>query len=170
MSESASPEKTEQRAEVQLYAGERPDGQPVLETVEVWMMEEENCYELVHSPLFVRNLAAGDVFRREKGGTGRFEVLKRSGKLAVRVISKASIDALAEELTPRVEKLDGSLDIRAERALSYSLHVNIGFSAIESLFDEAMSRYPDTVWYYGNIYDPRDGVTPLNWWDEFIQI
>lgn len=170
MSESASPGKTEQRGEVELYAGERPDGQPVLETVQVWMMEEEHCHELIHSPLFARNVAAGDVVRLEKGRTGRFEVLKRSGKLALRVISKASIEALAEELTPRVEKLDGSLDIRTERALSYSLHVNIGFSAIEALFDEVMSRYPDTVWYYGNIYDPRDGVTPLNWWDEFIQI
>lgn len=168
MPESASPEKTEQRAEIQLYAGERPDGQSVLETVQVWVMEEDDCYELVHSPLFVRNLAAGDVFRMDKDRGAHFSVLKRSGKLAVRVFSKASIEALAEELTPKVEKLDGSLDITTERALAYSLHVNIGFSAIEALFDDVMSRYPDTVWYFGNIYDPRDGVTPLNWWDEFI--
>lgn len=75
-----------------------------------------------------------------------------------------------EELKPKVEKLGGSLDIATERALAFSIHVNIGFSAIEALFDEVMGRYPDTVWFYGNIYDPRDGVTPLDWWGEFIQI
>ena len=170
MSESASPEKTEQRAELQLYAGENTQGQPVHETVQAWVMEEDNCYELIHSPLFVRNLAAGDVFRMEKGRTGRFTVLKRSGKLAIRIISKASIEALMEELKPKVEKLEGSLDISTERALAFSIHVNIGFSTIEALFDEVMGRYPDTVWFYGNIYDPRDGVTPLDWWDEFIQV
>ena len=52
--------------------------------------------------------------------------------------------------------------------VSYSIHVNLGFAAIESLFDSAMATYPDSVWYYGNVYDPSDGVPPLNWWDSFI--
>jgi hypothetical protein len=23
---------------------------------------------------------------------------------------------------------------------------------------------PNCEWYYGNVYDLKDGVTPLNWW------
>jgi hypothetical protein len=26
------------------------------------------------------------------------------------------------------------------------------------------SKYPGCQWIYGNVYDPADGVTPLNWW------
>ncbi len=75
---------------------------------------------------------------------------------------------MEEYLTPEVEKLGGSLDCKTERALAYSLHVNIGFAEIERLLDGAMARFKDSVWYYGNIYDRQDGVTPLHWWDEFL--
>jgi hypothetical protein len=27
--------------------------------------------------------------------------------------------------------------------------------------------YPNTIWYYGNVYDPEDGETPLEWWLDF---
>lgn len=161
-----------QRAMLQLLAGVDSQGAPVMERVEAYAMEEKGCYEALRSPLFIRNLAAGDIFRIEASSQGdsqgQFSIVQRSGKLAVRVFCKTSIEELEQLLTPEVEKLSGSLDLKTERALVYSLHVNIGFSAIEQLFDGMMSRYPETAWYYGNIYDPRDGVTPLNWWDEFI--
>ncbi len=80
----------------------------------------------------------------------------------------AFYEILENNLTPQVEMQDGSLDIKTDRALSYSIHVNLGFAAIEEIFDNAMTAYPDSVWYYGNVYDPTDGVTPLNWWDSFI--
>src|SRR5690606_21604900 len=97
-----------------------------------------------------------------------FRVLRRSGQLAIRVFRKSAIDDLERELTPEVEKLGGRLELASERALVYTLHVNIGFSAAESLFDGFMGRFAGTVWYYGNGYDPKDGVTPLNWWIEFL--
>ena len=153
---------------LQLLAGEDASGQAVMEQLEAFAMEEKGCFELIRSPLFVRNLAAGDVFRLQEGSKGRFTIVRRSGKLAIRVFSREDVEGLALNLSPEVEKLDGSLDLQTPRALVYSLHVNIGFSAIEQLFDSFMTRYPDTVWYYGNIYDPQDGVTPLNWWDDFI--
>lgn len=170
--ENASGNTRPERAELQLLAGVDGQGAPIMERVEAYVMEEKGCYEALRSPLFIRNLAAGDIFRVAAGGqgdqAGEFSIVQRSGKLAIRLFCKSAIDALEQQLTPEVEKLDGSLDLKTERALVYSLHVNIGFSAIEQLFDGMMSRYPETAWYYGNIYDPRDGVTPLNWWDEFI--
>jgi hypothetical protein len=153
---------------VQLLAGTDSQGMPVLEKLKAKRLEKEGTYELLHSPLFVRDLAAGDVYSCEDDNPASYTVIKRSGKLAVRVFSKENPAALDAALTPEVEKLDGSLDLKADRALVYSVHVNIGFGEIERLFDNAIADNLGSVWYYGNIYDREDGVTPLNWWDEFI--
>ncbi|MDG2176645.1 MAG: DUF4265 domain-containing protein [Gammaproteobacteria bacterium] len=153
---------------VQLLAGTDSQGMPVLEKLEVKRHEQEGTYELLHSPLFVRDLAAGDVFNCEDDNPASYTVIKRSGKLAVRVFCKDNPEELEAKLTPEVEKLDGSLDLKTDRALVYSVHVNIGFGEIERLFDNAIADTQGPIWYYGNIYDRDDGVTPLNWWDEFI--
>ena len=152
---------------IQLVAGTDNHGMPVLEKLPVKILELGN-FELQQSPLFVRDLAAGDVFACESDNPADYTVLRRSGNLAIRVFRKEKIEELELSLTPDVEKLDGSLDLQTDRALVYSLHVNIGFADIERLFDEAMARFPESVWYYGNIYDREDGDTPLHWWDEFL--
>ena len=74
---------------------------------------------------------------------------------------------MSEVLTPTIEKLGGSLDLQTDRALVYSIHFSIGFSTIEKLLDTVSAEYPDTFWYYGNVYDPDDGTTPMLWWEEF---
>jgi hypothetical protein len=58
-------------------------------------------------------------------------------------------------VTSAIEKLGGSLDLQAERALVYSVHVSLGFTAIESLLNRASEKFSDTVWYYGNVYTPK---------------
>ena len=35
------------------------------------------------------------------------------------------------------------------------------------MLDETCKDYTEVVWYYGNIYDPEDGITPLEWWLDF---
>lgn len=153
---------------IQLVAGSDNQGMPVLEKLEVKPAVEAGTFELLRSPLFVRDLAAGDIFTCNEDNPADYRVLRRSGNLAIRLFRKDNIDEVDQALTPEVEKLDGCLDLATERALVYSLHVNIGFGHIEKLFDGMMARYPDSVWYYGNIYDRQDGVTPQHWWDEFI--
>lgn len=152
---------------VQLVAGTDDAGMPVLEKLEV-KPHVEDAYELLRSPLFVREMAAGDIFTCDSDNPADYRVLSRSGNLAIRIFRKDNIKELELFLTPEVEKLDGVLDCQTERALVYSLHVNIGFADIERLFDGAMAKFPDSVWYYGNIYSRKDGVTPLHWWDEFL--
>ena len=152
---------------IQLVAGTDNEGMPVLEKLPVKILEMGQ-FDLLQSPLFVRDLAAGDIFTCDSDNPADYRVLRRSGNLAIRVFRKAGIDTLEEELTPEVEKLGGSLDLKTDRALVYSLHVNIGFADIERLLDGIMARFTDSVWYYGNIYDREDGVTPLNWWDAFL--
>lgn len=153
---------------VQLVAGTDGRGMPVMERLPVREADLPGQYELLRSPLFARDLAAGDIFTCTAGNPADYRVLRRSGNLAIRVFRKGDIDALEAFLTPEVEKLEGSLDVVTDRALVYSLHVNIGFGEIERLFDNAMARFTDAVWYYGNIYDREDGVSPLHWWDAFI--
>lgn len=153
---------------LQLPAGADSEGKPVLERVEAYALDREGWFELKRTPLFIRNLASGDVFRLSEDEPGEFAVMQRSGRLAIRVFRKSAVDVMERELTPEVEKLGGRLELASERALVYTLHVNIGFSAVEALFDGFMGRFAGSVWYYGNVYDPRDGVTPLNWWTEFL--
>lgn len=160
--------KQEQQSILQLPAGLDEAGQSVLEKIEVYVLDKPDHFELQKSPLFVRNLARGDIIVVDQQEPNKYSLVERSGNLAVRVFRKSDLDVLENNLTPEVEKLDGKLDIKTDRALSYSVHVNLGFAAIETLFDNAMSKYPDSVWYYGNVYDPYDGSTPLNWWDSFI--
>ncbi len=153
---------------LQLPAGMDAAGNPVLEHAEAYALTKANHYELIRSPLFIRNLARGDIFHLNPHRPQDISVILRSGMLALRVFRKAGLDELEAQLSPEVEKLGGSLDIRSERGLSYSLHVNTGFAPIEALFDGMMADFAGSVWYYGNIYDPADGMTPLHWWDRFL--
>ena len=84
------------------------------------------------------------------------------------MLSKSNIDDVLLALTPEIELLDGILDIETPRLLVYSIHVSIGFQAIEILLDRISGQFAGTLWYYGNVYDPADGVTPLDWWQEFL--
>lgn len=160
--------KQSQQALLQLPAGQDSEGQQILEKIEVFVMEQPDHYELKQAPMLLRGIAKGDIILVDRQHTNKFVVVKRSGNLTIRVFRKTDMESLENTLTPQVEKHDGCLDIKTDRALSYSIHVNLGFAAIEALFDNAMSAYPDSVWYYGNVYNPIDGVTPLNWWDSFI--
>jgi len=39
-----------------------------------------------------------------------------------------------------------------------------GFDAVADAFDRAVRRHAGSAWLYGNVYDPSEGSTPLNWW------
>jgi len=154
--------------ELPFLAGVDPGGQPVFENLIVTIVDANDYQvQLTQSPLLVRNLAAGDKIKLIDPASANYELLQRSGNLAIRVFRKHQLDALEEFLTPAMEKLDAVLDVHSERALVYSIHYSIGFSTIEEVLNQASAAFPDTVWYYGNVYDPDDGTTPLEWWLDF---
>jgi hypothetical protein len=163
--------------ELSLLAGMHPSGQPVIEKVRALVQPEANQFRLLQSPLFVMGAACGDLIELLNNNPGRFRVRERSGQLAVRVLCRDDISDLAEVLTPEVEKLDGSLDVQAPRALVYSIHVAVGFSEIERVFDTAIEKFAAAKgatdkgaaaqWSYGNVYDTESGA-PLNWWDALL--
>jgi hypothetical protein len=154
--------------ELPFLAGINPDGDPVFESLEVELVEDtEDEVRLVRSPLLTRNLAAGDKLKVIDVSSAEYKLLRRSGNLSIRVFRQHQLDVLAENLTGEIEKLGGSLDKQTDRALVYSMHFSIGFQVIEELLSNVCKDYPDTVWYYGNVYDPEDGTTALEWWLEF---
>ena len=151
---------------IELYAGSRPDGTPVVERLQVKINENNEC-QLVKSPAFIKGIASGDVIKMNQDDQ-TFELITRSGNLCIRVFARGGIQAISEDLTPQIEKLGGELDIENERMLVYTIHVSCGFKNIEALLNDHVDDGGDSAWLYGNVYDPKDGVTPLNWWQEIL--
>lgn len=152
---------------IEMLAGYDPEGNPVAERLQVKALPDDKL-QLVRSPGFVKGLASGDVIKLD-GDTGQFEIIQHSGNLAVTVFSRDDVIALSETLTPEVEKLGGQLDLETDRMLVYSVHVSLGFKAIEELFNKHLGDRKQAVWQYGNVYDPADGQTPLNWWVDILK-
>lgn len=152
---------------IELYAGARPDGSPVVERLQVKVLEDDSC-QLVKSPAFIKGVASGDVIKLNADDHS-FELIKRSGNLCVRVFAREDVDAIATDLGPKIEKLGGELDFENARMLVFTIHVSIGFSEIEKLFNDHTDEEEGSIWMYGNVYDPADGVTPLNWWQDILK-
>lgn len=150
---------------IELFAGIKPDGQPMVERLPVKALPD-NTLQLVRSPAFVKGLANGDVIKADTDKR-EFEIVKHSGNLSVRVFTRNDAGTLADQLNGPVAKLGGDLDFETPRMLIYSIHVSCGFNAIEDVFNTINSD--DAAWQYGNVYDPSDGVTPLNWWQEMLK-
>jgi hypothetical protein len=156
-----------QSTELDLLAGMHPNGQPVLEKVRAFALPRANHFQLLQSPMFATGVASGDQIEMLNNNPGRFRVHQRSGQLSVRVFCRGDITAIADELTPAVEILDGQLDVQSPRALVYSIHVAVGFREIETVFDRFVGTNTDANWSYGNVYDSATGE-PLDWWETLL--
>jgi hypothetical protein len=141
---------------------EHRQGKPLREPVHAERVGDRK-YRLLYSPGLVQGIAAGDEFTL-LSEDGTFEVARRSSNIAVQVFSKETIEPIKTMLTERVQKLGGVLDGCIDRGLVFTIPLQAGFQAIESVFNGAVMEHPELEWYYGNVYDPRDGHTPLNWW------
>ncbi|AFU99682.1 DUF4265 domain-containing protein [Simiduia agarivorans] len=147
--------------EIEMFAGYNPAGQPVAEKLQA--VKTDEGYRLVRSPAFIKGLASGDLIRLDEA-SGEFDIVRRSGNLCVRVFSQQDTAGFEEALTSELEKLGGELELHSPRMLVYKVHVSLGFKAIEAILEQQVPA--DAQWLYGNVYDPADGQTPLNWWLE----
>jgi len=123
----------------------------------------DGLYKLKHSPGFVLGIAAGDTFRIINDD-GRFEVLVRGGNLCVQIFSHKPIVNCLSELETEIQKMHGVLDGSISNGAVFTIPVSAGFEVIENTFNEFVSSHTGMEWFYGNVYDPIDGETPLNWW------
>lgn len=152
---------------IEVFAGTDANGEAVAERVHVRINDDKTC-QLVKSPAFVKGIASGDTIKF-LSNSREFELVKRSGNLCIRIFSREDITALSQDLTPQLEKLGGELDIETPRMLVYSIHVSCGFQTIEKLLKDHIDEDSGNAWFYGNVYDPKDGETPLNWWQEILK-
>ena len=160
--------KNPDKTELPFLAGIKSNGEPVFESLNVeFITDTPHHFRLMESPLLTRNLASGDVMRLVNPDRAEYELLTRSGNVCIRLFGNEELIDIEQRLTPEFEKIGGDLDLQTTRGLVYTIHVSIGFKAIESLLNEACKDYPEVVWYYGNIYDAEDGTTPLEWWLDF---
>jgi hypothetical protein len=148
------------RTAIYLVAGRKTSGEAVFEEVLV-TREGASHYRIEATPGLVLGVARGDLIEYEEESKS-FVVLERGGNLAVHVYGP---HAVAERVAEEVEKLGGSLDGRARDLTVFTVPAAVGFPAVEELFNGLAAADEGVHWYFGNVYDPADGVTPLDWWD-----
>jgi hypothetical protein len=157
---------------IELFAGLGAKGQPIVEKLQVRELDDGQM-QLVQSPAFVKGLASGDFIKRtsalHNSANQEFEIVQHSGNLSLRVFSRDDISSLLDALTPEIEKLGGELDVETPRMLVYSIHVSCGFNTIEAMLNQYVGPNTNSSWMYGNVYDPIDGQTLLNWWQDILK-
>lgn len=121
-----------------------------------------NRYKLLQSPGLVLGIAADDEFA--VAADESIEVLKRGGNLCVQIFDDSGVSRIQSRVTGELATIGGRLDGVAGKELVYTVHVDVGFPTIERVLNRIVATFPTAEWVYGNVYDPRDGVTPLNWW------
>jgi len=152
---------------VHLFAGHTTQGDPVLEAVPAVPTGEPSTFRLTATPGLVNGTAAADVVHVEADGA--FNVVRRGGNLAVQVYARDLADDVYGPLEAEVRLLGGYLDGGGDgrdggSVRVFTVPVAAGFPAVEAAFNSFVKQHPDAEWYYGNVYEPGDGITPLNWW------
>ena len=152
---------------VHLLAGRRTHGDPVLEAVPAVPAGEPSTFRLTATPGLVIGAAAEDIVRVEEDGS--FNVVRRGGNLAVQVYARELAHQVYAPLEAEVRRLGGYLDGGSDHrdgasVRVFTVPVAAGFPAVEAAFNSFVKHHPDAEWYFGNVYDPDDGTTPLNWW------
>ncbi|MFT3734198.1 MAG: DUF4265 domain-containing protein [Rhodocyclaceae bacterium] len=145
---------------IKLLVGKTSSGQPAYESVYVTEVGPHK-YVIEFSPGLAYGVAAGDEIELFEDGS--FEVVRRAGSVAVRVLSEHLLDSAEPDLTRKVgEILGGRLDGNIGHGLAYTIPHGPGFPAIEQVFEAFVHSTPGAAWEYGNVY-AEDG-TPLGWW------
>lgn len=128
-------------------------------------------WQLLRSPFYATEVAAGDVVRLTNHDTGEFEIVVRGGNVCVQFyLGESGIDdaeatmRVAMTLARDIEPLGGSMDAQTPGLIAFTIPVNVGFPAIERVFAAAVERHPGAEWQYSNVYDPATG-DPLGWWE-----
>ena len=69
-----------------------------------------------------------------------------------------------EECRQEAQSIGGYLDGGTSSTLVLTIPLATGFDRIEQHMEAAVSRYPGSTWFYGNVYDPAEPDHSLNWW------
>lgn len=149
------------RKTINLPAAKNKFGKTVYEEVLVDDIGDYH-YKIIATPGLVLGIAAGDeiLFHENKP---EFTVVKRGGNIAIQLHGdNCIVDKYLDELSLLTHHIDG----RAEDITVLTVSIKFGFIKIQEILNLFCTKHPEISWYYGNIYDPDDGVTPLYWWEK----
>lgn len=123
-----------------------------------------SSFRLLRSPGFLGGFAAEDECEYDNK-TGKLTLLKRGGNVNVQYFREGPISEVEEFAHRRLGELGGRVDgSYRDRLLIITVPVAVGFPRIEAILKEMEATFPGSGWSFANVYDPRDGLTPLNWW------
>jgi hypothetical protein len=148
------------RQTVRLVAGAKTSGEPVFEEVLVERLPTPGHVRVLASPGLVLDVAAGDVLKVDPESHG-FSTVSRGGNLAIQVYGP---HAAADSIEQEISAIGGRIDGRERNLTVFTVPASVGFPAVEKILNSLTARHSEMEWYYGNVYDKDDGVTPLNWW------
>lgn len=129
-------------------------------------------FRLVCSPGWVPGLAADDIFECDQSDLG-YRLISRGGNFSVQLFvpvgtAEQAKDQVQTLFSQRQDsgrvRLDGESPGETTTILVYTIPKGTKFSTIDSVFNRVKDNRKDIEWYYGNVYDTKDGITPLNWW------
>jgi hypothetical protein len=146
---------------VRVTAGRRRDGSLVEEELAAESLGEGR-FKLLRSPGLTLGLAAGDVFVLD--GQRSPQPVSRGGDLCIQIIDRVGVAWARAAVRERLLALNGRVDGETRELLVLTVPVRAGFEAVERLMNSLQGASASLTWFYGNVYDPRDGTTPLNWW------
>lgn len=150
---------------LELFVGYSQSGKLVREEVRVTPLGGL-LYKIEQSPGLVLGIASGDVIELRGDGTSKFEIQKRGGNICLQIFFPEITNAQQQIFEHELRQIGGWLDGKSSKELVFSVPMTVGFQLIEKTLAVLVNKYPECEWYYGNVYDPQDGVTPLNWWSK----
>jgi hypothetical protein len=148
---------------VRLLGGKKTTGELVFEEVPVEKLERGQ-YRLLASPGLVLGVAKGDLICLDDSLWNGFAVRERSGNLCIQLFCDRSVARDCGVFEAELDRIGGVLDGKSDRQLVFTVPYKVGFAKIQYVLDKLVKDHPGYEWYYGNVYDPRDGITPLGWW------
>jgi hypothetical protein len=144
---------------IAVVAGRKTSGEAVIEQVLVEPVDG-SVYRIRATPALVLGCAAGDVVAWDRNNQ-TISIIARGGNLAVQVYGP---DRAGESILDEVTAMGGGLDGKARNLTVYTIPATAGFPAVENMLNSLAAREPGIEWYFGNVDDPVDEVTPLDWW------
>lgn len=124
----------------------------------------KGVFRLCISPILVMGIAKDDEIEF-KEIDGSVNLIKRSGNVAIQIFydrfgcDHDSLKGLCGDLGI------ATVDSFGEKAASMTVYPPCSLSSVAEKMDRFVNERTDLEWYFGNVFDPDDGVTLISWWN-----
>lgn len=126
----------------------------------------EGRFIITCPPRFAYGFAVGDEVELDSSTPARVRVTRHGGNLTIWVYcpTDQAVSPLAAHARTALPAIAGVLEGTPKQMLIITVPLSSGWAAIQRTMDALVARSPGASWEYANVYDVKDGVTPLDWW------